>query len=153
MKNFNFRKATIEDLPNLLKLEQNIIDSERPYDPCLKKDDVSYYDIPKLISDSDSNLIVVESNKAIIGSGYAQIRFSRQCHTHENHCYLGFIYLEPSFRGKEIGRGIIEALKEWGIDRGMKHFHLNVYSDNTSAIRAYEKAGFNKVSVLMELKV
>jgi len=33
----------------------------------------------------------------------------------------------------------------------MQHYHLNVYSENESAIRAYEKGGFKKVSVLMEL--
>ena len=153
MKNIIIREAAADDLTSLLKLEQNIIDSERPYDFFLKENDVSYYDIPQLISNSDSYVIVLESESEIIGSGYAQIRQSRPCHTHENHCYLGFIYLEPTHRGKALGKKIIDALKEWGIKKGMQHFHLNVYSENKSAIRAYEKAGFNKVSVLMELVV
>jgi len=143
----------MDDVPSLLKLEQNIIDSERPYDPFLKEDNVSYYDIPNLIADSDSYLVVVEAGRDIVGSGYAQIRTSRFCHTHEKHCYLGFIYLESSFRGKSLGSGIIAVLKEWGISKGIQNFHLNVYSENGSAIRAYEKAGFSKVAVLMELSI
>ena len=153
MTNITIREATADDLSSLLRLEQNIIESERPYDFFLKKDDVSYYDIPKLISSSDSSVVVLESESENIGSGYAQIRQSKSCHTHENHCYLGFIYLEPTHRGKALGTKIIDTLKEWGIKKGMQHFHLNVYSENKSAIRAYEKAGFNKVSVLMELVV
>jgi len=153
MSNITVREASTEDLSSLLRLEQRIIDSERPYDPFLKEDDVSYYNIPNLISDSDSHLIVLESDSEIVGSGYAQIRQSRLCHTHEKHCYLGFIYLEPTYRGKALGKLIINALKEWGIKNGMQHFQLNVYSENESAIRAYEKAGFNKVSVMMELIV
>ena len=145
------RAASIEDLHRLLELEQNIVESERPYDSFLKEEDVSYYDIPNLITSAQSHLIVVESGIDIIGSGYAQIRQSKSYHIHENHCYLGFIYLEPTYRGNSIGRSIVEALKEWGLAKGLRHFHLNVYSDNTSAIRAYEKAGFKKVSVLMEL--
>ena len=109
--------------------------------------------MPTLISAADSYLVVVESNNEIIGSGYAQIRLSRTCHTHDNHCYLGFIYLEPDYRGKALGRDILNALKEWGKNQGMNHFQLDVYADNASAIRAYEKAGFNKVSVKMELVV
>ena len=93
----------------------------------------------------------MESGAEIIGSGYAQIRQSKSCFTHEKHCYLGFIYLDSEYRGKALGREIIEALKQWGTSRGMQHFHLNVYADNAAAIRAYEKAGFNKVSVMMEL--
>lgn len=149
----NIRVATLEDVPSLLALEQNIIDSERPYDPYLREDNVTYYDIPGLISDSDSCLVVVESDSVIAGSGYAQIRVSRSCHSHQKHCYLGFIYLEPDYRGKSVGKLILDRLKEWGTGRNMQHFHLNVYSENKSAIRAYEKAGFTKVSVLMELVV
>lgn len=149
----NIREATLEDLSSLLTLEQNIIDSERPYDPFIREDNVTYYDIPELISNSDSYLAVVESNDVIVGSGYAQIRESKTYHTHESHCYLGFIYLEPDYRGKSVGRLIVENLKEWGIGRGMRHFHLNVYSENDSAIRAYEKAGFTKVSIKMEYVV
>jgi len=153
MTKMPIREATLQDLPSLLRLEQNIIDSERPYYPFLKPDNVSYYDIPLLISDSNSYLVVVDSGSEIIGCGYAQIRVSKSCLTHDQHCYLGFIYLEPSYRGNSLGREIIEALKGWGMGKGVEYFRLEVYSKNESAIRAYEKAGFNNVSVLMELKV
>ena len=96
---------------------------------------------------------MVESERKIIGSGYAQIRPSKSCHIHDKHCYLGFIYLEPEYRGKAIGSAILDALKDWGLNQGLRNFHLDVYAENVSAIRAYEKAGFNKVSVKMELVV
>lgn len=153
MTTIAIREATLDDLSCLLKLEQSIVDSERPYDQFLMEEDVSYYDLPGLISDTNAQLIVMQSGSEIIGSGYAQIRQSRSCHTHEQHCYLGFIYLDSEFRGRGIGREIIDVLKEWGISKGMKNFQLNVYSENAAAIRAYEKAGFNKVSVMMELVV
>lgn len=153
MTNIRFREATTADVPSLLSLEQNIIESERPYDRFLKNKDVTYYDIPELITDPDSHLLVVESEKRIIGSGYAQIRPSRSIHRYDSYCYLGFIYLEPEHRGKAIGRTIIEKLKDWGLHKGISHFQLNVYAENKAAIRAYEKAGYNKVSVLMELVV
>lgn len=153
MNKAEIREASMEDLPSLLALEQGIVDAERPYDPYIKEKNVSYYDIPALITGSDSHLLVVEIDGEIVGSGYAQIRASKACFTHDHHCYLGFIYLSPAHRGKALGKKIIDALKEWGIGRGAQHIHLNVYTDNESAIRAYEKAGFKKVSVLMELVV
>lgn len=134
-------------------MEQGVVDSERPYDNYLKEEGVVYYDIPALITNSDSYLVVVEVNGEIAGSGYAQIRQSRPFHTHDFHCYLGFIYLESRCRGKAIGRQIIDALKDWGISKGMKNIQLKVYAENAGAIRAYKKSGFNEVSVLMELVV
>lgn len=153
MSNLTIREATLEDSSALLRLEQNIIDSERPYDHFIKVENVSYYDIPKLISATNSHLIVVESEGEIIGCGYAQIRQSKSCHTHDNHCYLGFIYLDSEYRGRALAHEIIETLKAWGINKGVNHFQLDVFSENKAAIRAYEKAGFNKGLVNMELVV
>ena len=153
MGNITTREATLEDVSALLGLEQNIIDSERPYDQFIKEENVSYYDIPKLISESDSHMIIMESDGKIIGCGYAQIRESKSCHTHDNHCYLGFIYLDAEYRGRALGHKIIEALKAWGTSQGTNHFQLDVFSENKAAVRAYEKAGFKKGLVKMELVV
>ncbi len=150
LKEINFREVAIADLPQLLVLEQNIIESERPYDPDIRDSNVSYYDIDNLISNDNSYLLVVETNGKIIGSGYAQIRQSKSSHVHDVHCYLGFIYLDTEFRGKSLGNRLLDNLKEWGIKRGVRHFQLDVYYENIAAIRAYEKAGFSKVSVKME---
>ena len=120
----SIREATLEDLPTLLRFEQGIIDSERPYDPYLKETDVSYYDIPALISEANSQLIVMESDGEIVGCGYAQIRQSRSCHTHEKHCYLGFLFLNAEYRGRALGRQLIESLKQWGISKNMRHYYI-----------------------------
>ena len=111
MSNFLTRPASDDDLQKLLELEQGIILSERPYDPYLRESDVSYYDIPALINDADSHLIVVESEGNVIGCGYAQIRQSKACHSHDQHCYLGFVYLEPEYRGNSLGKLILDALQ------------------------------------------
>lgn len=153
MAEYKFREATNDDMPGLLRLEQEIIEAERPYHQFLRNENVTYYNFPELIADSDSYLIVAEFENRIVGSGYAQKRSSRPCFEHNNHCYLGFIYLERELRGKGLGAKVIEELKEWGLSRGLSHFQLNVYTENKSAIRAYEKAGFSKVTSLMELVV
>jgi len=145
-----FREATKKDLTRLLELEQNIIDSERPYDKFIKEQ-ATYYDLTSLMSESDSIVLVAETDKKVVGCGYAQIRASRQCHTHDKHCYLGFIYLEPAYRGMSLGSGIIDTLKDWGLKQGMRHFRLDVYAQNEAAIRAYEKSGFKSITVHMEL--
>jgi GNAT superfamily N-acetyltransferase len=42
-------------------------------------------------------------------------------------------------RGKGVNAVIIEALKEWCRSQNITELRLDVYNDNPSAIRAYEK--------------
>ena len=147
----NYRPAQISDITRLLELEQQIVDSERPYDPAIREQGVTYYDFHKLISDPNTYLLVVGSGPDIIATGYAQMRSSRDCHTHDIHCYLGFIYTDPAYRGKGIAGNIIDKLKDWSIERDVHSFYLDVYAANEIAIRAYQKVGFSKSTIKMEL--
>jgi GNAT superfamily N-acetyltransferase len=53
------------------------------------------------------------------------------------------MYTDPRHRGKGVN-AVIEALKEWCRSQNITELRLDVYHDNPSAIRAYEKAGFKK---------
>jgi GNAT superfamily N-acetyltransferase len=59
------------------------------------------------------------------------------------------MYTDPRHRGKGVNAVIIEALKEWCRSQNITELRLDVYHDNPSAIRAYEKAGFKKHLVNM----
>jgi GNAT superfamily N-acetyltransferase len=48
------------------------------------------------------------------------------------------MYTDPQHRGKGVNAIIIEALKEWCLSK-ITELRLDVYNDNPSAIRAYEK--------------
>ena len=98
----NYRPAQISDIKRLLELEQQIVDSERPYDPAIREQGATYYDFHKLISDPNTYLLVVDSGPDIIATGYAQMRSSRDCHTHDIHCCL--LYTSPSPRDKRQSR-------------------------------------------------
>ncbi|WP_445359639.1 GNAT family N-acetyltransferase [Microbulbifer sp. ANSA005] len=151
IKMLNFRTALIEDLPDLLKLEQCLIEAERPYNSSIKAESAFYYDMEKLILSDDSHLLVVEIEGEVIGTGYAQIRSSKISLVHERHAYLGFMYVSPAHRGKGINSKLIEKLITWGKKNGVQDFYLDVYSQNSSAIKAYEKVGFQPS--LMEMKL
>jgi len=45
MDNLLLRDAVLEDLPFLKEFEQEIIKAERPFDPTIRQDPVSYYDL------------------------------------------------------------------------------------------------------------
>lgn len=151
MNGITTRKAQPSDLDILLSFEQGIITAERPFDPTLKDGEIHYYDLAKMIAASDVEVIVAELNGEVIGSGYARIIQSKDYLKHNRHCYLGFMYVKPEYRGKGVNNLVLEALKQWTLDQGINELRLEVYNDNQPAIRAYEKAGFTPN--LLEMRI
>ena len=144
-----FRHATPADLPVLLSFEQGIVAAERPCNPLIKEGDIHYYDIAAMIESEQVAVIVAEDEGELVASGYARIVESKPFKVHDQHAYLGFMYVRPSHRGQGLVAKIIEALKAFARSRGLTHCYLEVYHNNDPAVRAYEKAGFKKEVLLM----
>lgn len=151
MEDILIRKATVKDLQSLLEFEQGIIKAERPYDPTLDVDPISYYDLSLLIDSENAEVLVAEYNGKVIASGYAKIKQALYYLNHQNYSYLGFMYTQSDFRGKGVNKKIIDGLKKWSYSKGLKEIRLTVYNDNDGAIRAYEKVGFKKHLIEMRL--
>ena len=149
----NFREAAPGDLEQLYALEQKVVEAERPFNSAIKAGHPTYYDIEALLSGSESCLLVAEESGVIIGTGYAQIRPSKASLEHDSHAYLGFMYVASAHRGQGINRRIIDMLIAWSKKQGVSDYYLDVYSGNTSAIRAYEKIGFEPCIIEMKLGV
>ena len=153
MDEIKIRKASIVDLEQLLDFEQDIIKTERPFDPTLKPDPINYYDLRSLIASPLAEVVVAEAGNKIIASGYARIDRSRPFLRHSSHAYLGFMYVLPEYRGQGINKRIIDALKNWAAIQNITELSLEVYYDNVSAIKAYEKIGFSKYILEMRFNL
>jgi GNAT superfamily N-acetyltransferase len=147
------RKATQDDIHTLLVFEQGVISSERPYDPTLKNDPLTYYDLDAMINDPEVELVIGEFQGQLIGSGYARIENAKPYLKHEKHAYLGFMYVDPAWRGKGVNQLIVENLKQWAIAKGLTEMRLDVYFANLGAIKAYEKAGFKNHMIEMRMGI
>ena len=146
------RDAMAEDLSVLLEFEQGIISAERPYDPTLAADPISYYAIKSLISDASSKVVVATLDEKIIGSGFATILKAKDYVAHDTYVNFHFMYTDPEIRGKGVNAMIMQRLKEWAYSKEIFEIRLTVYQDNLPAIRAYEKAGFKKHIIEMRLE-
>jgi len=153
MSDITIRKANFKDLAVLLTFEQAIIEYERPFDPTLKAKDISYYDLKGMITAKEVEILIAESQGEIIGSGYAHVMESEPYLKHQKNVYLGFMYVVPECRGQGVSQLIINALKKWSASKGINEIRLDVYSKNTAAIKAYEKAGFSKNLVEMRMEI
>ncbi|WP_158975776.1 GNAT family N-acetyltransferase [Cellulophaga sp. L1A9] len=151
MKDITIRDAVEKDLPVLLAFEQGIVSAERPFDPTLAEDPISYYNIEKLMTDSASKVVVACVGEKIAGSGFATILPAKNYLAHEEYVNLHFMYTDPEYRGKGVNALIMNTLKEWAHRKDIKEIRLTVYQDNIPAIKAYEKVGFKKHIIEMRL--
>lgn len=148
-----FRQATKEDKEILLSLEQQVVEAERPYNPEIKELGAHYYDLDDLITSSNAYLLVGEVDGQIVATGYAQIRNSKASLVHEKHSYLGFMLVLEEFRGLGINKLVVDLLLKWSKEQGADYVYLDVYDENDSAVKAYQKVGFEKALVEMKLKI
>jgi len=153
MDKIEYRKARLEDLPILYEFEQQIIATERPFDPTLKSGHINYYDLKAKILETASEVIVGLSGEEVICSGYGSIRTPEDYIKFDRYVYMGFMYVRPEFRGKGAIRGLIVKLEEWALSQNITEVRLEVYDDNAAALRAYEKAGFKRHMVEMRREV
>ena len=147
------RKATLEDLPVLMEFMDGLVNAERPMDPTIKEGKVIYYDLSKIMANKESDLYVVELNNELVASGYAKIKDDRPYLKHKKQGYLGFMFVPEKHRGNGYNKLIMDALLKWCEDRNIFEIRLDVYDDNPSAIRAYEKAGLKKHLITMRMNL
>jgi ribosomal protein S18 acetylase RimI-like enzyme len=150
-ENITTRSATNADLPKLGEILQMLVKAERPFDPTLKDGEIFYYDLEAMIMEEQTEVLVVEANGAIIGTGYVQIRSAKSYERHELFGYLGFMFVIPEFRGQGINKILLNELKQWVLSKGITEVRLEVYHENDAAVRAYEKVGFKKFITTMRL--
>jgi GNAT superfamily N-acetyltransferase len=151
MSTITIRKAREKDLEKLLEFEQGIIKAERPFDATLKEGEIHYYDLQKMITDTHIEIVVATIDTQIIGSGYARIEDAKPYLNHKSYAYLGFMFTDPNHRGKGVNAKIIDRLKDWCRVQNINELRLDVYNDNDSAVKAYEKVGFQKQLVNMRM--
>jgi ribosomal protein S18 acetylase RimI-like enzyme len=153
MTELSLRTATLKDLETLLEFEQGVIKAERPLDPFLGNGELSYYNIPELITNENIHLLVAVSKNQLVASGYLRIESSKHYHKNPKHGYIGFIFVKPSFRGNRISNLILDSLKNWAKEKDLKELRLDVYSNNTGALKSYERFGFTKSLVNMKMDI
>ena len=154
MTDFTIRTASSEDIPELLKFEQGVVEAERPVAMNLRDGHVVYYNLNELIDSPLSEIFVMEDEGKLVACGYIRIEESKPHNKSDRHGYLGFMYVLPSYRGCGLNKLVLDTLLEWGSEQGISTYELEVYAENKPAIRAYEKAGFqrNLIQMVLETK-
>lgn len=147
------RKATKEDLLILDTFMDGLVDAERPMDITIKEGKVVYYNLENFILSDEALLLVAELNGELVATGYAKIKYDEVYLKYDKHAYLGFMFVPEKHRGNGYNKLIVDALLKWSKSKNITEVRLDVYDANPPAIRAYEKAGFQKHLIKMRMDI
>ena len=117
-----------------------------------------FYASPALLSDPSEDVMtrdiaecfVFENNTGVI-MGYSMVAHSYSTECGGNCVWVEDIYIKPDYRGKSIAGVFFEHLDNMYGKEAVR-FRLEVEEENERAVKAYKKAGFEKLGYVQMAK-
>lgn len=149
MDNIIIRSMKEEDSVEVLEMMKVFYAS-----PALLSDpseDVMKRDIADCLGDNPFiECFVFENNTGVI-KGYSMVAHSYSTECGGNCVWVEDIYIKPDYRGKNIAGEFFEYLDNMYGKEAVR-FRLEVEEENERAVKAYKKAGFEKLGYVQMAK-
>lgn len=130
------RIATDDDLNTLISWIQDKEACRRWAGPFVRFP-LTLQDLKKDIEFSEENTFVMKN------TGGQLLGFGQLLPKENDRIHMARIIVSPLQRAKGFGNQLCRLLVDEGLKRfGKVYFSLNVYSDNTTAVKVYQKLGF-----------
>ena len=139
------RKATANDTAQISELyREQFKEMAKLIPDFIKEGDQSVEFIESTISGENSDILVYEDDGKVVGFILLQAKTRPDFPfiVQGKFCYIMDVLVTENCRGKGFGTELMNSAKEWATDRGCIFVNLDVLSNNTDAIRLYEKLGF-----------
>lgn len=151
------RKAQINDFPALQNLYEILFQNIAALEPNYMKEarQEEAFVQSAIREENDFVVFVVEDNGSIQGFAIAQLQNSPPYHAFvQQRCvYLMDLVVHPIARDKGYGKALIQRVKEWGIEKQVDYFELNVLTQNKRAIELYLREGLSTFSLSMRMRL
>lgn len=131
------REATLEDVPDVLRLIRALATYERDPDSVETSED----DLRTWLFGADpvAEVLVAELDGAVVGMALWFRTYSTW--TGLPGIHLEDLFVDPAARGSGLGRALLAALARIAVDRGYRRVEWVVLDWNTPSIEFYEALG------------
>lgn len=89
----------------------------------------------------DLQCILVAERQGEVAGSLEMIRGAMQ---KNRHTAIFGMALFASFRGRGIGRGLLQSAEDWALSVGVEKVSLSVFATNRQAIRLYQSLGYRE---------
>lgn len=152
----NIRRATIEDMPGINKLLNQVLMVHHNGRPDLFKANVKKYtdeELAEIIKDDTKPIFVaVDDNNQVLGYTFCvyQQHINDNILTDVKTLYIDDLCVDEDKRGLHIGKQLYDYVVEFAKNNNFYNLTLNVWSCNESAMKFYEACGLVPQKVGME---
>ena len=152
----NIRRATIEDMPGINKLLNQVLMVHHNGRPDLFKENVKKYtdeELAEIIKDETKPIFVaVDDNNQVLGYAFCvyQQHINDNILTDVKTLYIDDLCVDEDKRGLHIGKQLYDYVVDFAKNNNFYNLTLNVWSCNESAMRFYEACGLVPQKVGME---
>ncbi len=122
------RIATLDDVPQLLRLEET----------CFETDRLSRRQFRYMLTKANAVIFVFEDGDVLLG--YVLILFSRGT----SMARLYSIAVDPDARGRGVGRALVEAAEEESRERDCAYLRLEIRKDNAASLGLFRTMGYKQ---------
>jgi GNAT superfamily N-acetyltransferase len=156
--NFIIRKAKIEDLDDILRLNFELFKKEqKEYDPDLNLDWTRSQGkaiFKGCIEGNDSFVCVAEEDNKIVaylcGSLYKD---GQMDWVNGKGAELNNMFVDGGFRNKGIGKKLAAAFIDWCREKEVDYIPVRASAENRNGLKFYKSFGFNDYDVILKLKL
>jgi ribosomal protein S18 acetylase RimI-like enzyme len=151
------RKATIEDIPQIVALWREVADMHAKLNPMfelIEAPENKYLDhIKDVLVKENSYVVVAETNDTI--AGYAIIALGKRpdVFVMRNSGTIQDVYVKPEYRNAGTGKKMIKALVDFAKEKDTEIINLTVAIDNKEGNKFWIQMGFRPTLNFMSLSL
>lgn len=138
------RRATIEDVPTLVHLFQELDRLQRDWRVFTPRP--GFYDevglkYRKAMGTDQAVVLVAEDEGDIVGMAYGEVRVPSRF-SDERALEVSGVVVRSGYRGKGVGRALVKEAAQFATDKGVGWVELKTFSPNERAMDFWEGLGF-----------
>ncbi len=108
-----------------------------------------------ILNDDNTPIYVAVNDNAVVGYAFCIYQITKNDNILQNRkvLYIDDLCVDESCRGQHIGGQLFEYVSKVAQENNCDAITLNVWAFNESALKFYEKCGFEPLKYVMEKKV
>lgn len=151
------RKATLSDIPRIQELLGQILRVHHEVRPDIFKKQGSKFtdqELEGLLQDETKPIFLYDDGKAVLGHLFLEIKLSEGAALEPlKSLMIEDLCVDESGRGQGIGQALYSFALTYAKEIGCDNLVLNVWNDNISALRFYQKQGMKAQRTRMEIRL
>ncbi|MGT2828665.1 N-acetyltransferase family protein [Streptococcus hillyeri] len=149
------RRATSADIPAIQRLLGQILQVHHEARPDIFKGSGGKFtdeELELLLTDDTKPVFVYDNGKAVIGHLFLEIKEAKGAVLEPvKSLFIDDLCVDKDVRGGGIGQELYSFALAYAKEISCYHLTLNVWNDNVSALRFYQKQGMKPLHTEMEI--